>query len=432
MSIGIIRRLVLKLAGRDVSFPKQIDRKKSAIIYGMNYSPELAGIGKYTGEIAAELVAEDVDVTVISTPPHYPGWKVQEGFRNKYSYREEGGVRVIRTPLLLREKMGGIWRLLAPLSFALTSAPVIFWEIVRRRPECVLCVEPTLFAAPVALFAARLIGARTILHVQDLEVDAAFAVGHIGASKILEKLAFGFERLTLRNFDLVITISNRMADRLKSKGIPAPQVEVVRNWVDLAHIFPLTEKSSYRTEFGFDDDDFVILYSGNIGAKQGLHVLLDAAVELSVQNDIHFVIAGEGPIKKNLKEKYAHLENVRFVPFQPYARFNEFMNMPDLHVLPQDRGAADLVLPSKLGGMLASGRPLIITADEGTEMAEFVQGAAEIVEPGNPTVLSGAILKVKRNPPSSVARLHARNSAEILSKSVGLGYFKRLLFPALR
>lgn len=158
------------------------------IVYCMNYAPEVAGVGHYTGEIAEYLAATGHDVTVITTPPHYPGWSVQGGFANRYSSRREHGITVIRCPLILRRKMGGIWRLIAPLSFALSSAPVALWQILRKRPQVVFCVEPTLFAAPVAQLAARLAGSSTVLHVQDLEVDAAFAVGHLGARTWLKKI----------------------------------------------------------------------------------------------------------------------------------------------------------------------------------------------------------------------------------------------------
>ncbi|WP_377298182.1 WcaI family glycosyltransferase [Rhizobium sp. SGZ-381] len=364
---------------------------KRILIYGMNYAPELAGVGKYTGEIAEYLAAEGADVTVVSTPPHYPGWAVQKGYRNGYSTVKENGVHVLRTPLLLRRKMKGVWRLLAPLSFAASSAPVVFWQILRRRPEAVFCVEPTLFAAPVAQLAAKLVGARTVLHVQDLEVDAAFAVGHLGALGFLKKLGFAFERFTLKRFDKVITISNRMADKLVEKGVKPQNMALVRNWVDLSHIYPMTEESPYRAELGFTKSDFVVLYSGNIGAKQGLTVLLDAAEKLKGEANIHFVIAGEGPLKDELQARYGTLPNLRFLPFQPYARLNEFLNMADLHALPQDKGAADLVLPSKLGGMLACGKPVLVTADDGTELAEFARGVAIVVPPGDFDRLAHAI-----------------------------------------
>lgn len=365
---------------------------KRVLLYGMNFSPEIAGVGKYTGEIAEYLSGQKANVTVVTTPPHYPGWAVRDGYTNSYSRETRNGLKILRVPLFLREKMGGIWRLIAPVSFAATSAPVVLWQILRHRPDIVICVEPTLFAAPLAILAAKAVGARTVLHVQDLEVDAAFAVGHIKSINFLKKAAFLFEKYTLRGFDRIITISERMSQKLTEKTGNPDQVVIVRNWVDLEHIYPLGRTSGYRTELGYADDDFIVLYSGNIGAKQGLDTLLDAASKMEESNrKIKFVVAGEGPAKKSLMAKYGHLANVKFLPFQPYERFNEFMNLASLHALPQERGAADLVLPSKLGGMLASGAPVVVTADMGTELANFLGDSALITPPGDVEALAKAI-----------------------------------------
>lgn len=369
---------------------------KKILLYGMNFAPEITGVGKYTGEIADYLMGQGSQVTVVTTPAHYPGWSVREGYTNSYSTEVKNGMKILRVPLFLKENMGGIWRLIAPLSFAATSAPVVLWNILRHRPQFVICVEPTLFAAPLAILAAKAIGARTVLHVQDLEVDAAFAVGHLKSLSFLKKAAYLFEKYTLKGFDRIITISERMSARLVEKTGKAEQVAIVRNWVDLEHIYPLGRKSAYRHELGYADDDFIVLYSGNIGAKQGLDTLLDAATKLENQQKIKFVIAGEGPAKRGLVEKYGKLANVSFLPFQPYEKFNEFMNLANLHALPQDRGAADLVLPSKLGGMLASGAPVVVTADEGTELANFLGDSAIITPPGDADALSRAIVQASK------------------------------------
>lgn len=395
------------------------------VVYGMNYAPEMAGVGRYTGEIAEHLANLGAEVTVVTTPPHYPGWKVHETHGNRYSRAREDRVLVFRVPLLLRRKMGGIWRLLAPASFALTSAPVVFWQIVSRRPATVFCVEPTLFAAPVAQLAAWLVGARTVLHVQDLEVDAAFAVGHLAGFKWLKVIGLAYERFALLRFHQVVTISTRMAEKLSQKGVPADRVAVVRNWVDLSHIYPMEEVSPYRAELGFSDEDFVVLYSGNIGAKQGLNVLLDAAERLRDQPRIRFVIAGEGPSKSELENRYGHLPGVQFLPFQPYARLNAFLNMPDLHALPQESGAADLVLPSKLGGMLASGKQIIVTADPGTELADFVGETAIVTPPGDAERLAERILLESKNQPTCLGRNHA--ICQVFDRENGLAALSKLI-----
>lgn len=395
--------------------------RRSVLVYGMNYAPEMAGVGRYTGEIAEHLAANGVEVTVVTTPPHYPGWAVSGGYGNRYSGGTENNVRVYRAPLLLRRNMRGLWRFLAPASFALTSAPVVFWQILLRRPDTVLCVEPTLLAAPVAQLAAWLVGARTVLHVQDLEVDAAFAVGHLADRSWLKTLGFAFEGLMLRRFRKVVTISDRMAAKLEEKDVSPGRLAVARNWVDLSCLYPMDEPSPYRAELGYGGDDFVVLYSGTIGAKQRLDVLLDAAERLKGDSSIKFVIAGEGPAKDELERRYRHLPSVRFLPFQPYARLNAFLNMADLHVLPQEKGIADLVLPSKLGGMLASGKPVLVTADEGTELAAFLGDAATRVPPGDAAALAKAIADVRRSGGGDPA-VRAEKS-RLLNKADGLKSF---------
>ena len=370
-------------------------------IYAMNYSPEVAGVGRYTGEIGDYFVATGHEVAVLTTVPHYPGWKVLPPYRNgRYVRETQGGATIVRCPLILRERMGGIWRLIAPLSFALTSAPLALWRVLRHRPQ-------------------------TVLHVQDLEVDASFAVGHLAESPWLKRLAYGFERRALRGFDRVITISARMAERLAEKGVPSNRIAIVRNWVDLDRLKPLDGVSPYRQELGIVETDCVVLYSGNIGAKQGLDDLIAAAERLSGRADIKFVIAGEGPAKKELAARAARLPNVRFLPFQPYARLSEFLGLADIHVLAQAAEAADLVLPSKLGGMLASGRRIIVTAAPGTELATFVEGAAIVVPPGNAAALAEAIEQAAdAGSEDAGAARRRRCLAEPLSKPDGLRNFE--------
>ncbi|NML75006.1 WcaI family glycosyltransferase [Rhizobium sp. S-51] len=367
------------------------EARKTVVIYGMNYAPEMAGVGRYTGEIAEHLASLGMDVTVVTTPPHYPDWRVSAGFSNRYSSQHEARLRILRCPLVLSRKMGGVRRLVAPLTFALTSAPVIVWQVIRRRPDVLFCVEPTLCTAPVALLAARIAGTRTVLHVQDLEVDAAFAVGHLWDRGWLKTIAFSFEKLVLPRFDKVVTISDRMAEKLLAKGVDNRRLSVVRNWVDLENIFPLEEPGDLRRSLGFADEDFVVLYAGTVGAKHGLRTLLMAAEALVDEPRVHFVIAGEGPLKAELEAQFGQLGNLRFLPFQPASRLNELLNMADLHVLPQERGVADLALPSKLGGMLASGKPILVNAEPGTELADFLGHEAVLVAPGDLKAMVGEI-----------------------------------------
>lgn len=399
--------------------------KKRILIFGMNYAPELAGVGRYTGEIAEYLAGCGADVVVVTTPPHYPGWRVQASHATPgYSSGVLNGVMVHRCPLVLHKPMEGLWRLIAPLTFALSSAPVLLWKLITFRPDVAICVVPTMSGAPVLIAGARLVGARTVIHMHDLEADAAFAVGHLNDWSWLKSLARTLERWILKGFDKVITISDRMADRISEKGVDRRDIEVVRNWVDIDFIKPLEGVSPYRSELQFGPGDRIVLYSGNLGRKQGLDVLCQAAKRLSSNRNIHFVIAGEGPAKDILIERYGGSPNIHFLPFQPYERLSDFLGMADIHVLPQESNVADLVLPSKLGGMLASGKPIVVMADEDTELVHFLRDTAIVVRPGDIAELAEAIRAFSETNPSEPEKAqHRRVLATMLSKRQGLTTF---------
>jgi len=398
-------------------------RNKRVVVYGINYAPEMAGCGRYTGEIGAHLAALGCEVCVVSTPPHYPGWRALNGYSGSRWTREiVAGAEVYRCPLYLNPDMRGFRRLLAPLTFALSSAPVALWQILRRRPDVVLVVEPTLFVAPAALLAAKLAGARTVLQVQDLEVEAAFAVGHLGGG-LLSRVALGFDRAMARAFGRVATISNRMAEKIAAKGVHADRIQVIRNWVDVDQIRPLSGPSPYRQELGIAEDRFVALYSGNLGVKQGLRLVIEAAERLADDPRILFVVAGEGPMKPAVEEAAARLPNIRLLPFQPEARFSDFLGLADLHVLPQEKDAADLLLPSKLGGMLASGRRIVATAEAGTELADFLAGSCSLTPPGDAAALADAIRTSAHESPEPSRTARRLQLAASLSKAVLIDRF---------
>jgi colanic acid biosynthesis glycosyl transferase WcaI len=401
------------------------EKSPKILIYGINYAPEMIGVGRFTGELGAYLAKNGFHVCVVTAPPHYPGWRAAPPYSAwRYASETRAGAKILRCPLLLRVGMRGIWRLLAPLSFAVTSAPIALWKIVTERPAIVLCIEPTIFVAPIGLL-ARLAGARTILHVQDLEIDAAFAVGHLKGD-CLKSLVLRLESWLLRRFSGIVTISGQMRKRLIAKGVEANRIGLVRNWVDLEKITPLTEPNAFRADLGLRGGDFAVLYAGNIGAKQALDVLIGAARELTSKAHVHFVIAGEGPEKPRLMHLCADLPNVHFLPLQPEERLCELLNSANLHVLPQSRGAADLVLPSKLAAMLASGKPVLATADAGTELFEMLSGTAILVPAGDSMAMAreiGILAASGKHP----ALGDGRRLAEAFDRQICLAKFRAFL-----
>jgi colanic acid biosynthesis glycosyl transferase WcaI len=399
----------------------------SILIHGINYAPELLGVGRFTGDLAVHLAACGHQVEVITAVPHYPGWRVRNPYRAGRYYREvTDDVNVVRCPLMLHTSGRGLWRLLMPLSFAMAAAPIVLWRAWRKRPDVLLCIEPTLLSAPAALLAAKLVGARALLYVQDLEVDAAFAVGHL-RNGLFKRAAALAEKFLLRRFDGLITISHRMRDRLAEKGMAPERLQVVRNWTDLSKIKPLQAPNPFRQELGLGDGDFAVVYAGSIGPKQALHVVLEAARKLADQSRFHFVIAGDGPLKAELTRRYAGLRNVHWLPLQPDERFCELLNVANLHILPQARAAADLVLPSKLGAMLASGRSVLVQAEEGTELDDLVRGVAVSVPPGDVDALVDGITAASQAVPDLEK---GRALAALFSRDRNLAAVREIIFGA--
>ncbi len=365
------------------------------LVVGLNFQPEITGIGKYTGEMAAYLSSKGHQVRVITTPPYYPYWKVQPGYR-WWKYRREiwSGVEIYRCPLWVPRNPSGIKRIFHLLSFSLSSLPVLLTQIFWG-PQIVLCVAPALFSAPVALLIARLCRARAWLHLQDFELDAATHLGMLGSGNFLTRLVASGESWLLGAFDRVSTISDRMLARLEQKGVHLDRTCFFPNWVDTEAVFPLPDSpESLRKDFSIPTDKIIILYSGNMGNKQGLEVLVEAAKELRVDSGIHFVLCGEGSARADVERAAEDIRNIQFLPLQPPEKFNQLLNAADIHVLPQRADAADLVMPSKLLGMLASGKPVIAIANPGTEIGTVVGQIGVLVPPGNQFALCEAIVKL--------------------------------------
>ena len=382
------------------------------LLYGINYSPELTGIGKYSGEMAAWFAAQGHEVRVITAPPYYPEWKVWTGFSTwRFSKRQEAGVTVIRCPLYVPARPTAVKRLLHLASFSLSSAFAVMAQL-RWKPDRVILVVPTLFCAPQALALAKLIGATSVLHVQDYEVDALFGLS-IAKGERLKRWAFAVERALLRSFDRVSTISSGMLRRAQDKGVAKEQLRFFPNWSETARFQNVPRNTDLLRRLGVNPEKRVLLYSGNIGEKQGLECVIEAAERMAHRADLVFLVVGEGAGKARLQElsQQRNLSNVVFAPLQPYDDLPALLASADCHLVIQKRGAADAVLPSKLTNILAVGGNALITADPETSLgalcAEYPRIAA-LVEPESVEALVNGILTVLAMPvPNAVATDYA-------------------------
>jgi colanic acid biosynthesis glycosyl transferase WcaI len=364
------------------------------LIHGLNYAPELVGVGKYTGEMAEWLATRGHHVRVVTAPPFNPDNKVFPGYSGwRYlstsTQYSAGSLTVFRCPLYVPHKPSAGRRLVHLGSFALTSMLVVLRQI-RWRPDVVVVLEPTLFCLPAALFCARWSNATSWLHIQDFELNAAFDLGLVKAAGI-RRISEALEGKLMSRFDRVSTISRKMLAKLPAKGVDPSRCVLFENWVDTAQIAPLNHPSPLRAELGLAENAVLALYSGSVGNKQGLGILLESARRLSGKPELHFLFCTDGPARAVFSRLAGELPNVHVLPLQPLARLNDLLNAADIHLLPQRGDAADLVMPSKLTGMLASGRPVVATANQDTQLANVVRGRGLVVAPEDVSAFATAI-----------------------------------------
>lgn len=367
------------------------------LVYGINFAPELTGIGKYTGEMVAWLAARGHEVRVVTAPPYYPDWAVWPDYSGwRYTREDWHGATIFRAPLWVPRKVTGLKRLVHLASFALSSIPALLAQW-RWKPDLVWVTEPPLFCTPAALAFARLRSAKAWLHIQDYEVDAAFELGLLkgaGARAFVSAV----ERGLMRRFDHISTISLRMMERASGKGTEDARLVSLPNWADVSAVQPLRAASPYRAELGIEPDAVVALYSGNMGAKQGLELLAELARLLQHQPGLEFVFCGNGAGRADLMQRCEKVANVRFLDLQPVERLGDLLGLADIHLLPQRADAADLVMPSKLTGMLSSGRPVVAGARAETQLGKVVAQCGLAVPPDDARAFADAVLRLASQP----------------------------------
>ncbi|MBB4037352.1 colanic acid biosynthesis glycosyl transferase WcaI [Dysgonomonas hofstadii] len=385
------------------------------LIYGINYAPELTGIGKYTGEMAVWMAQQGYDVSVITAMPYYPEWEVHTRYKGKLWYKEiVDGVKVYRCPFYVPKKVDSKKRILHEFSFLWSSSFRWFATLFKKQYDLVITICPP-FHIGVSSYIYSIFRKTTLVtHIQDLQIDAAKDLDMLSNPKVLGTM-FKLERFLLKKSSFVSTLTKGMKDRVLNKGIDENKIVLLSNWVDIDFIKPLSKAQSLRDKFNISENDKVILYSGNMGKKQGLEMLIDVAVQYKDRPDIHFIMVGSGAEKDNLQKQAADnkLTNMKFYPLQPYDQLPSLLATADIHLVLQKKEASDLVMPSKLTGILATGGCAIVTAVHGSSLYQDVENYSMgiLCKPESKEELKKAIDKALSIDTSDI-RKNARNYAE--------------------
>ena len=374
-------------------------RRLAVLVVSQNYAPEPTGSGKYSGEMAAWLAQRGHHVQVIAAVPHYPRWRVRDdAMGNRYSSRTEASVCVQRAPVwLLRSgRVTTLSRIGLETSFNVLATRWWLPRLVQRgRPDIVVVVCPPTQVVLWPLLFGNLRRVPVLVHYQDLQVDAAVNLGMISSERA-KRLLLRAESWLMRRASHVTTISRAMLSRVRAKGVATERSSLFPNWSDLERVQPQQPSQALRHRLGAGRDDVLFTYAGNIGEKQGLEVLLRAAAQLTRHPRVRVAIVGAGANRTRLEDLAGKVgaTNVRFHDLFATAELGMLLAAADVHLIIQRREAADIVMPSKLTNILASGRPCIVTADEGTELAHVLHTADSgvLVPPGDSSALAQAMV----------------------------------------
>ena len=394
--------------------------KERILLVGGNYYPELTGIGKYNGEMMDWLSTNGYECGVVTTFPYYPFWKIQDlNLKKSTFYRKDhlnsfngNPIKIHRCLHYVPAVPSGSKRIFSDLSFFISALLQIFVLLFKKKYDYVITVAPPFQLGLLGLLYKKIKGAKFIYHNQDLQIDAATELGMI-KSKLLLGLMFKFERFIIRKADYVSSISEGMIKKIKIKY--NRQVILFPNWTDTKQFYPIGNKEEIKKQYNFSESDKIVLYSGAIGEKQDLHTLIYCAKELSFRHDIKFVICGSGPYQQQLIDlaQQTGICNVIFMPLQPKEKFNQFLNMADLHLVLQKCNVSDIVMPSKLTTIFSVGGLALVSAQAETNLHTIISSnnIGLLIEPENHASLATSILNAIDQPHTEL-KDNARRYAE--------------------
>jgi colanic acid biosynthesis glycosyl transferase WcaI len=369
-------------------------KKLRARIWGINYSPELTGIAPYNTALAEFLVERGHDVHVVSTFTYYPAWKKLPTEKwTLFRTDDLEGVTVHRCWHYVPAAVTSLKRILHEGSFVVTS---FLRQLLLRRPDVFIVVSPPLLLGAAAWFLSLFKRAPVLFHVQDLQPDAAAGLGMLKNRGLIRAL-YALEKFAYRKSACVSGISGGMLHAFERKGVPESKRLYFPNGVALANPATFPKRGNFRLANGILPDDFLAVYSGNLGAKQGLEILIEAARLLKNPN-IRIVICGEGsqrPVLEACLAKYS-LTQVSLLPLQPEMHYREMLVDADLCFITQQRGSGNFFFPSKLLTTLAFGKAVLTVADLESELSLAV-GEGEFgvnVLPEQPQALADALEKL--------------------------------------
>jgi colanic acid biosynthesis glycosyl transferase WcaI len=357
-------------------------RRPRILVLNQYYWPGVEATAHLLTELC-EALARDYEVEVVTGVLH--------GHEEEPRVLERNGVHITRVSSTSYER-SALGRRAANYFSYLGSA--LAYALRCPRPDLVLCMTDPPIVGDVGVVVGRRVGAPVMVVSQDVFPEIATELHRLENPAVVAVLG-GLVGAYLRRADRIVAIGETMRARLEAKGAPPERLRVIPNWVDTREITPQPRENSWAEKHGLSSR-FVVMHSGNVGHAQDLDSLVRSATFLRDRRDLTIVIAGFGARHAEMVALARRLEvedTVRFLPYQDRARLPLSLSSADVHVVGLAKGLAGYVVPSRLYGVLAAGRPVIAAADDESETARLVReiGCGLVIEPGRPELLARTI-----------------------------------------
>jgi colanic acid biosynthesis glycosyl transferase WcaI len=386
------------------------------VVWGINYAPERLGIGPCNVALCEYLASHGCDTTMLTSFPYYPAWKKHREDRMRIFESEElNGVRVLRCWHYVPNRVNTPKRMLHELSFVALSFPRL---IFLAKPDLLIVISPPLLAGVLAHFFCRLRGGKYLLHLQDLQPDAAVSLSMVKSSYLIRVLK-NLESIAYQGAWRISAISGGMLDILRKRGVPEAKLRYFPNGTDPAIRAP---KGRFRAVNRFDPEHFLVVYAGNLGVKQGLQHLI-VTMRFIRNPSVQLVICGEGAEKERLLAMVtASVRNVWFKGVLEPNDYREMLADADLMVVSLVSGSGTSFFPSKLLSACSAGKPVLAICDIDSELAAIVETnrCGVVVRAGDVEGLAQKLEELSRSPQQleSMGRAAKRLSDQFLWSEV--------------
>ncbi len=389
-------------------------KQKDILFIGINFYPEPTGIGKYSGEMVEWLSEKGLKIEVITGFPYYPNWKLEKiRYWYEVAFLFHKKVKVTRCPLYVPKKPTGIKRMLQEITFSLSALPKIIAISIVHKPKFIICIAPPFHLGLLGYISKIISGGKLIYHIQDLQIEAATALNMI-KYKWLIKIMFKIEKIIFNKSNHISTIHPNMVLELRKKNIS--NILLLPNWIDIHLMYPIKNSITLREEYKLPTDKKIFLYSGSLGEKQGIEIILNIAEEFNNNENFLFIIAGNGPFHEEIKKMIIKREIKNLITRNLVAasELNQWLNIADFHLIIQKNETSNFLFPSKLISILSVGGTCIALVPESNKLGNMLveNQIGQVISETSSVLIKEQLINIASNDYQKI-KTNARKYAEV-------------------